>query len=82
MATELWDPNFEIRIDSGDHFKTVGNSREALESLMTCWPETRGKKFKVARRACLGALNGNVPTEQAAEAFRIAAKEAGILRPK
>ncbi|WP_312407287.1 DUF982 domain-containing protein [Rhizobium sp.] len=81
MQNDLWEATYEISLDCGDHFKRVGNSREALEVLMTCWPRPAGKNFKVAKKACLGALRGNVSSVVAAQAFLNAAKEAGLLRP-
>lgn len=35
MPKELWEA-MEITVDSGDHFKRVSNSRDALACLMTC----------------------------------------------
>jgi hypothetical protein len=36
MPTEIWQTPIEVAVGGGDHFKTVKNSREALETLMTC----------------------------------------------
>jgi hypothetical protein len=80
MSTELWPSTVEVTIDSGDHFKSVSNSREALACLMTCWPSRGGKAFAIARRACIGAMDGRVEASVAAEAFKTAALEAGLLR--
>lgn len=80
MLSELWDPPVEITIDSGDHFKSVTNSREALACLMTCWPSRGGKFFAAARKACIEAVDGQVDVTVAAEAFKAAAAEADILR--
>jgi hypothetical protein len=80
VSAELWEPPFEITLDRGDHFKRVSNSREALECLMTCWPQKGGKRFAAARRACLRSVEGTTTPAQAAKAFRIAAAEVGILR--
>jgi len=81
MQDDLWETSFEIALDCGDHFKRVGNSREALEVLMTCWPRPAGRHFKAAKKACLGALDGKISSVVAAQAFRAAAKEVGLLRP-
>lgn len=78
--TDIWDRPVEVTIDCGDHFKTVHNSREALEALMTCWPERKCGSYSVARKSCLSSLRGFTPNEVAAHAFEIAAREAGILR--
>lgn len=78
--TDIWDKPVEVTIDCGDHFKTVHNSREALETLKTCWPETKGGSYSAARKSCLSSLRGVTANHVAAQAFEIAAKEAGILR--
>ncbi|QRM47253.1 DUF982 domain-containing protein [Rhizobium sp. BG4] len=80
MSIELWQSTIEVAIDGGDHFKSVSNSREALACLMTCWPSRGGKAFAAARRACIGAVDGRVDPSVAAEAFKNAALEAGLLR--
>lgn len=80
MLVELWDPAIEITIDSGDHFKSVVNSRDALACLMTAWPNRGGKSFAVARKACMEAIEGRADSSVAVEAFKAAAVEAGILR--
>lgn len=80
MLVELWDPAVEITIDSGDHFKSVANSRDALACLMTSWPNRGGKSFAAARKACMEAIEGRADPSLAAEAFKAAAIEAGILR--
>ncbi len=80
MSTELWETTVEVTVDCGDHFKSVRNSRDALSCLMTCFPSRGGKAFAAARKACMGALDGRVDVSVAAEAFKLAAKEAGVLR--
>lgn len=80
MMTELWDPAVEIAIDNGDHFKSITNTRDALAWLMTSWPKQGGKTFAAARRACIEAIEGRVDASAAAEAFKEAAAEVGILR--
>ena len=80
MASGLWGKPLEITIDSGDHFKSIHTSRDALACLMTYWPNKRGKSFALARRACLEAIQGKRDSTSAAEAFETAAREAGLLR--
>ncbi|WP_246697219.1 DUF982 domain-containing protein [Rhizobium sp. WYCCWR 11146] len=58
MPTEMWQTPIEIAVAGGDHFKSVQNSREALETLMTCWPEKGGRSFAIAKRACMKSLSG------------------------
>ncbi|HEV7246208.1 MAG TPA: DUF982 domain-containing protein [Shinella sp.] len=46
----------------------------------TNWPDPRGKAFAVARKECIGAIDGRIDASLAVEAFKVAAAEAGILR--
>lgn len=80
MPTEIWQTPVEVGVGKGDHFKCVHNSREALEALMTCWPDKGGRSYALAKRACLSALDGDEDPIVAACAFHEAAKEVGILR--
>lgn len=80
MATEIWQTPIEVSVNGGDHFKSVHNSREALETLLTCWPVKRGRSFSVAKRACIKSLNREANHAAAARAFLQAATNAGILR--
>jgi hypothetical protein len=80
MPTEIWQTPIEVTVDGGDHFKSVHNSRDALEALMTTWPVKGGKSFTIAKRACMKSLSGEANAATAASAFREAAKEAGVLR--
>lgn len=77
---EIWQIPIEIAVDGRDHFKSVNNSREALEALMTCWPVKGGRSFAIAKRACMNSLRGKAESVAAARAFQDAAQEAGILR--
>jgi hypothetical protein len=81
MPTEIWQTPIEVAVGDGDHFKSVKNSREALATLMTCWPEKGGKSFAIAKRTCMKSLSGEAEHAAAARAFLEAAIEAGILRP-
>ena len=80
MATEIWSTPIEVAVNGGDHFKSVCNSREALEALMTSWPAKGGRSFSAAKRACLKSLSGEATPASAARAFQEAAGKAGILR--
>lgn len=81
MSGDLWDKPIELMIDNSDHFRSVGNTRDAMACLMTSWPTKGGKSFSAARRACLAALDGRAGSAKAKVAFIRAAEEAGILRP-
>ncbi|WP_246647431.1 DUF982 domain-containing protein [Rhizobium laguerreae] len=50
MQTEIWQTPIELAIEGGDHFKCVQNSRDALETLMTCWPVKGGNLSECGQR--------------------------------
>ena len=66
MVTDIWNRPVEVIVESGDHFRTVHNSREALETLMTCWPTAKVASFSAARKSCLTAVRGKTPSDVAA----------------
>ncbi|PSS62469.1 DUF982 domain-containing protein [Ensifer sp. NM-2] len=74
----IWDVNVELKIDG--RFHVIRSAREAVAFLMKSWPETKSTSYATARKACLAAAEGMVPSAEARAAFEAAAKEAGILR--
>ncbi|PWE52121.1 DUF982 domain-containing protein [Metarhizobium album] len=80
MSTELWHSKIEVTTDCGNHFKNIGNSRDALAFLIKNWPNRGGRSYAAAKKACIEALHGRVKSSVAAEAFKLAAAEAGIIR--
>lgn len=80
MNNDIWDRSVELVIDGKDQFRTVKNTREAVEFLMTSWPAEKGPAYAIARKACLGALNGEPPDIDPRVAFIAAVSECGILR--
>ncbi|TIU01160.1 MAG: DUF982 domain-containing protein [Mesorhizobium sp.] len=55
----------------------VNNVQAAAENLLE-WPK-RGRNWNKAVRACLAALAGDLPPEEARIAFEAAAQEEGML---
>lgn len=74
----IWDANVELKIE--DRFHVIRSAREAVAFLKKSWPETKSASYATARKACLNAAKGVVPSADARIAFEAAAKEAGILR--
>ncbi|MGF6178065.1 DUF982 domain-containing protein [Ensifer sp. 4252] len=74
----IWDANVEVKID--DRFHVIRSAREAVAFLMKSWPETKGANYATARKVCLDAAKGIIPSAEARAAFEAAAKEAGILQ--
>jgi hypothetical protein len=80
MNIDIWDRSVELVIDGKDRFRTVKNTREAVECLMIRWPDKKGPAYAIARKACLSALNGGPSDVHPRTAFIAAASECGILR--
>lgn len=57
----------------------VENAREAMKLLTGNWREQASERYKAAKRACQGALRGEVPGDVARQAFMDAAAEARVL---
>ncbi|AJD41292.1 DUF982 domain-containing protein [Rhizobium sp. SEMIA 4085] len=79
MSSDIWERSIEL-IDCDDHFRTVKNTREAVEFLLTSWSGQKGPAYAAARKACLRALEGKKPDIDPQAAFIAAAAESGILR--
>ncbi|MBB3237372.1 DUF982 domain-containing protein [Phyllobacterium endophyticum] len=62
--------------DSGET-KSVASVGEAALWLVEHWP-VQGEKFKLARQACLDALDGEITCTECRDAFIEAAREADI----
>jgi hypothetical protein len=77
---ELWSAPVELCVESGDHFESVRNCREALACLGARWPASHDETFASARKKCLMAIERKAGGEQARDAFIRAAKTAGLLR--
>ena len=78
--SELWERALEVSTDGGDHFKHVATSRQALECLLTSWPEKGGSAYSIAKRTCALAIEGRATSLAASQAFEAAAREAGLIR--
>lgn len=80
MATEVWRSPVELRHEDGDHFHCIRNSRDAVACLMTSWPATHDATYAAARKTCLMALSDQCSSEEARDAFIVAAATAKLLR--
>nr|WP_234818564.1 DUF982 domain-containing protein [Sinorhizobium fredii] len=54
------------------------STREAVECLLSRWPQRDGRALAAAKRTCLQALDGKIKTEKARRAFIKAAEEAHL----
>lgn len=59
--------------------REVRSVEEANEVLQGRWPETRGKRYYAALRACAAALRDETPPHVARRAFIAAAEESRVL---
>jgi hypothetical protein len=72
----------EVQLDMlgrGKNFRRVRSTEDAAHVLLNIWPRERGKYLQKARLACLHALEGEIPDEEAREAFIAAAEEAKLF---
>jgi hypothetical protein len=67
-----------IAIDSFGKTKNIDSVGEAALWLMEHWSVLDGEKFKLAKQACLDALDGKITCKECREAFIEAAKEANV----
>jgi hypothetical protein len=76
-----WGGTVPIYLGQRGHVYFVGDVRRAFEILLDRWPSAyRDKdKCRAAHQACLAAIEGTTKQENAREAFREAAEEAGML---
>lgn len=63
-------------------YRRIDNTREAVECLMTVWPQNRGARHRDAVETCLKVLDGHRSTEDARCALIEAAIESGVLAPQ
>lgn len=72
----------EVQLDMlgrGKNFRSVKSTEDAANVLLNLWPRERGKYLQKARLACLHALEGEIPADEAREAFIAAAEEAKLF---
>lgn len=68
-----------VTVDLGQQQVVVRGVRQAVECLMTQWPENHGPRHRDALDTCLKVLDGHRSTVDARDAFIAAAEEADIL---
>jgi hypothetical protein len=73
-----WDKCVELELGESGGYRAVKSTRDAVECLLSRWPQPDGRALAAAKRTCLQALDGKVNTEKARRAFIKAAEEAHI----
>jgi hypothetical protein len=58
-------------------FRVVGSTREALNILVNRWHVTGGDAHRYAISICSAVLDGELPRDEARNAFILAAEESG-----
>jgi hypothetical protein len=71
-------PYVTITTDELGGTKNIASVGEAALCLLEHWSLQNGDGFKVAKQACIDALDGKVTCTACRDAFIEAAKEAGI----
>ena len=59
--------------------RLVRSLHDMAEALIHAWPSDDDEEYVIAVRACLDAINGQLPIREARAALIRAAEEAGIL---
>jgi hypothetical protein len=77
-AFQPWKREVQIDLAGKGKYRTLRSTDDAAECLLYSWPRKRGRALKEARLACLYALEGEIPVDQAREAFLAAADEADL----
>ena len=65
-----------LRFPAGN--TTVSSAEEASDALLGAWPNSRGKWYHAARRACASATEGRTSPHIARRVFLQAAQESRI----
>ena len=77
MARVWFKPPVTVMTEKPGLSIAISSVERAAEQLLK-WPE-RGPNWHAAAAACMAALNGTGPPEQARSAFVEAARESGML---
>ncbi|AIC28086.1 hypothetical protein IE4803_CH02961 [Rhizobium etli bv. phaseoli str. IE4803] len=68
-----------VLVVSGDEeHRLVRSLSDVADALMVAWPTDDGEEYIAAVKACVDAIQGNIPAKVARAAFIRAAEEAGI----
>lgn len=75
---EIWNLPIRVELEAG-FFDVVAGPRDALDCLTSDWPVWVGVHRRRAIEFCRATLAGKLPSENARQAFLLAAFEAGVL---
>ncbi|WP_371074684.1 MULTISPECIES: DUF982 domain-containing protein [unclassified Sinorhizobium] len=71
--------NFETGRKPGQ-WRTIGNTVALAEWLLNEWTgDTDGEAYQTALKVCLWVLDGQLPADDAREAFKASLTEAGLF---
>ncbi|RUV43502.1 MAG: DUF982 domain-containing protein [Mesorhizobium sp.] len=69
----------EVAVGVAGSIRHISNAQQAVELLTGQWRDAGSAKHGAALRACRRAMSGDVPADNAREAFISAAREAHVL---
>ena len=72
-----WNIPVELQFPSSGRV-SVSGPQEALDFLLAIWPTEDGELYMKCKAACMEALEGVTPVEEARTIFQSAAAEVGI----
>lgn len=67
-----------VILKAGDNVVEVRDALQASQALAHSWPETRGKWYYAANRACRSAVKGETSATLARDMFKAAVDESRI----
>jgi hypothetical protein len=74
----MWSDGVYMALEKIGEYRVVWSTRDAANLLLEKWPAS-GDGYQQAVDVCAEVMKGNLPPEQARQAFILAAKEAGIF---
>ena len=79
MSVGWFSKPVSVAVGIAGDVQIVENAHDAMELLSGKWREQGSERYRAAKRACQGALRGEVSAEAARQAFIAAAEEARVL---
>jgi hypothetical protein len=77
LTDGLWSQGIYMGIGKLGEFRVVGSTREALNILFNRWPVKGGDAHRYAISICSAVLDGEVPPDEARNAFILSVEETG-----
>ncbi|PZM07568.1 DUF982 domain-containing protein [Rhizobium tubonense] len=77
LTDGLWSEGVYMELGKLGEFRVVGSTREAVNILIYRWPVKVGDAYRYAVSTCYAVLDGELPADDARQAFILAVEESG-----